>query len=211
MIYLLCAAAAAFAVWWLLHYMKGYRRRALLGVAEGAFVRLEDFGPSPKFLEATGLPFLVDGRACTARLMMEFPEEDGVKASYFDYSCLLGSGKDERCKQATLALFEFNKAMLPDFYLAAADETMAEDTGLEAADMAAFSGFPPGYRLLGRDLAALKNFFTPELASCFSEHPGFSAQGSGRYLLLYRACGLVAPKDYPGFMAEARKLAFNLS
>jgi hypothetical protein len=159
----------------------------------------------------TGLPFLVDGRAAIGRLLLEFPCEDGAKAYYFDYSCLLGSGQEQRRKQATLALFDFEKGAFPDFFAVAAGEVLDESTGLDPADMSGFAGFPEGAKLYGRDQAALKSFFNPEIAACFGEHPGWSAQGSGRWLVLYRGCELVPSSGYKDFIGEASKLAFNLA
>ena len=210
-IYLASAAVAAILVWSALRYFKGQRRRAMQAVAEAAAVRLEDFGPAAALLEGTGLPFFVDGRAAIGRLLLELPREDGAKAYYFDYSCLLGSGQGQRRKQATVALFDFEKGAFPDFYVSAAEESLDESTALEPVDMSAFTGFPEGMKLFGRDPEALKKFFGPEIAACFGEHPGWSAQGSGRWLLLYKGCSLVSPAGYGEFMAEAGKLAFNLA
>lgn len=210
-VYLLSAAVAAVLLWMLVKHIKGRRRREMAAVAEAVSVRLEEFGPDPGLLDGTGLPFLVDGRAAIGRLLLEFSREDGAKAYYFDYSCLLGSGQEQRRKEATLGLFDFENAAMPDFYVSAAGEVLDEATGLEPADMSAFTGFPEGARLYGRDQAALKKYFNPEIAACFGEHPGWSAQGSGRWLLLYRGCGLVNPAKYTEFIEEASKLAFNLA
>ena len=210
-IYFASAAVAAVVAWSLVRYFKGQRRRAMRDVAEAAAVRLEDFGPAAALLEGTGLPFLVDGRAAIARLLLEFPREDGAKPYYFDYSCLLGSGKGQRRKQATLALFDFEKGAFPDFHVSAAGEPLDESMALEPVDMSGFAGFPEGVKLFGRDPEALKKFFKPEIAACFGEHPGWSAQGSGRWLLLYKGCELVSPAKYGEFIAESGKLAFNLA
>lgn len=210
-IYLISAALAALFLWMLVKHIKGRRRRDMTAVAEAFSVRLEDFGPDTALLEGTGLPFLVDGRAAIGRLLLELPSEDGAKAYYFDYSCLLGSGQEQRRKEATLGLFDFERSAMPDFYLSAAGEVLNESTGLEPADMSGFPGFPEGARLYGRDQAELKKYFNPEIAACFGEHPGWSAQGSGRWLLLYKGCQLVSPAKYKEFMEEASKLAFNLA
>ena len=208
---LAAAAAAAIAVLLLVKYVKSRRARGMAAVAAGAAVSLEEFGPAVALLEGTGLPFFVDGRAAIGRFLLEFPQEDGAKAYYFDYSCLFGSGQGQRRKQSTVALFDFEKSALPDFHLSAGAESLGEDTGLEPADMAAFRGFPEGARLYGRDQEALKKYFTPELAACFAEHPGWSAQGAGRWLVMYKECRLMPPGEYKGFIAEASRLAFNLA
>lgn len=208
---LAAAAAAAIAVLLLGRYLKGKRAKAMAGIAAELSVGLEEFGPAVALLEGTGLPFFVDGRAAIGRFLLEFPQEDGAKAYYFDYSCLFGTGQGERKKQATVALFDFEKGAFPDFHLSAGAENLGEDTGLEPADMSGFQGFPEGMKLYGRDQAALKKFFSPEIAACLGEHPGWSAQGAGRWLMMYKKCELLPPARYKEFIAEASKLAFNLA
>jgi hypothetical protein len=208
---LAAAALAVIALFWAVKHLKGRRKRAMAEVAADASVDLEEYGPELALLESTGLPFFVDGRSGFGRLLLRFPEVDGAKAYYFDYSCLLGSGAGQRKKQSTLALFDFEKGAFPDFHLSAGEDVPDETEGLEPADMAAFAGFPDGVKLFGRDQAALKKLFTAEIAACFGEHPGWSAQGSGRYLVMYKGCELVSPGKYKDFMAEAEKLAFNLA
>lgn len=211
--YLLLAAAviAIIAVSRAVKYLKGQRGRAMARVAELASVELEEYGPETKLLESTGLPFFVDGRSGVGKFLLRLPEQDGAKAYYFDYSCLLGSGGDQRGRQSTVALFDFNKGAFPDFHLSADGDLPDETSGLEPVDMAGFKGFPAGVKLYGRDQAALRKLFTPEIAACFGEHPGWSAQGAGRYLVMYKGCELLSPGRYVQFMAEAGKLAFNLA
>ncbi len=210
---ILAAAAivAAIVISQVLKYVKGQRGRDMSSLAATASVDLEEYGPELKLLEGTGLPFFVDGRSGVGRYLLRFPEQDGAKACYFDYSCLLGYGKEQIKRQSTVALFDFNKGAFPDFHLSAEGNFEKETSGLEPVDMALFSGLPPGAKLYGRDLAALKKLFTPEIAACFSEHPGWSAQGAGRYLVMYKGHKLLNTGKYREFMAEAEKLAFNLA
>ncbi len=212
-IYVLLAAAiaAAIAVSQVLKYLKGQRGREMSSVAVSASVDLEEYGPELKLLESTGLPFFVDGRSGVGKYLLRFPEEDGAKAYYFDYSCLLGDGDGQRKRQSTVALFDFSKGAFPDFHLSAEGDFGKETSGLEPVDMTLFKGFPKGAKLYGRDLAALQKLFTPEIAACFAEHPGWSAQGSGAYLVMYKGHNLLSPGKYKEFMAEAGKLAFNLA
>ena len=211
-LYLIVGALAACCVagWTLVKYLKGRRLRTLGRMAEVSGALLEDYGPEVALLEGTGLPFFVDGRGGFGRCLVRLEAEDGVKPYFFDYQCTLGSGTAERTRQSTVALFDFEKGAFPDFHLSAGGDLPDEASGLEPADMKEFPGFPAGVKLLGRDAAALKKYFTPELGSCFAEHAGWSAQGSGRYLVLYKGCGLVPTGGYQAFMSEAKKLAFNL-
>ena len=206
----LALAAGALAAWAFVRHLKGRRLRKLAKLAEVSGDALEDYGPEVSLLEGTGLPFFVDGRGGFGRCLLRLEAEDGVKPYFFDYQCTLGSGASERKRQSTVALFEFEKGAFPDFHLSAGGDLPDEASGLEPADMKDFSGFPPGVKLLGRDPAALKKYFTSELDACFAKYDGWSAQGSGRYLVLYKGCGLVPAGEYPEFIVEAKKLAFNL-
>jgi hypothetical protein len=211
-LYLIAAAfvLGGIAGWTLVRHLKGRRLRTLAKLAEGSGAALEDYGPEVSLLESTGLPFFVDGRGGFGRCLFRLEAEDGVKPYFFDYQCTLGSGAGERKRQSTVALFEFEKGAFPDFHLSAGGDLPDEASGLEPADMKEFAGFPAGVKLLGRDVAALKKYFTAELGACFAEHAGWSAQGSGRYLVLYKGDGLVPTGEYLAFIAEAKKLAFNL-
>lgn len=212
-IYALAAAFIVVAVIFLQvsKYFKGQRGRDMSALALTVSLELEEYGPELSLLEGTGLPFFVDGRSGVGRFLLRLPEAEGAKAYYFDYSCLLGTGKEQRKRQSTVALFDFNKGAFPDFHLSADGNFEKETSGLGPVDMALFKGFPKGAKLYGRDQAALQNVFTPEIAACFAEHPGWSAEGSGRFLVMYKGHKLLSPGKYKNFMAEAGKLAFNLA
>lgn len=195
----------------LLVYLKGKRKRAMVLTAVAVGLELEEYGPELKLLEDTGLPFFVDGRNGVGKYLLRFPEMDGVKGYYFDYSCLLGSGKTQRKRQSTVALYECGKGAFPDFHLSAVGDIPDEAEGLDPANMAHYKGFPPGVKLFGRDQAALQKLFTPELAAAFSEHPGWSAQGSVRSLVIYRGFELIDPSKYKDFIVEAGTLAYAIA
>lgn len=195
----------------LLMYIKGKRKRAMLHTAVAVGLDLEEYGPELKLLEDTGLPFFVDGRNGVGKYLLRFSERDGVKAYYFDYSCLLGSGKTQRKRQSTVALYECGKGAFPDFHLSAAGDIPDEAEGLDPANMAGYKGFPPGVKLFGRDQTALQKLFTPELAAAFGEHPGWSAQGSVRSLVVYKGFELIDPLKYRDFIVEAGTLAYAIA
>lgn len=203
------AAAVIGAIIAIIIRLKGGRRKALDKVAALASVYVEEYGPDVPLLESTGLPFFVDGSGGFGQLLLRFPNDAGATSYYFDYSCLLGGGEEQHKRHSTVALFVFEQAVFPDFHLSAAGDPI-EITGLEPADMAAFDKLPPGVKLYGRDLAALKAYLNTEKEVCFGEHPGWSAQGSKNSLVLYKGSSLIKPDEYAEFMAEAKKLAFNL-
>jgi hypothetical protein len=207
----LAALAALGLAWWLKSFLKGSRRRALEGMSAGTGVYVEDYGPDLALLEGTGLPFFVDGRSGVGRMLLHFPEEDGVKSWYFDYSCMLGAGAGQKTRSATVALFEFAKGAYPDFHLSAGGDLPDETSGLEPVETSSVKGLPAGIKLFGRDAAQLAAYFNADRDSGLAAHSGWSVQGSGRYLLLYKGCAIIPPSKYRDFMQEAEKLAFNLS
>ncbi|KAF0126636.1 MAG: hypothetical protein FD189_873 [Elusimicrobia bacterium] len=209
---LIGAAVAAVAVFFLLSSrIKGARRRAMSRVSEETLVDLEEYGPGAGILKESGLPFFMEGRSGVGRLLFRMPPEDGMQAFYFDHHATLGSGGAARQRACTVALFCSPRAGFPEFHLSAGGEAPDEALGLEAVDIAEFGDMPEGIKLYGRDKAALKGFFTRDIAYSVKEHPGWSAQGAGKWLLVYKDCSLVSPGEYRDFMAEAKKLALNLS
>ncbi len=202
-------AVSGFAVW-LAKFVKGRRRRAIGKVAIGDGVYVEEYGPEVSLLAGTGLPFFVDGRGGFGKCLLRFLEEDGIKVYFFDYYCALGAGANEKERVTTVALFDFKNGAFPDFHVAAGGAGLEEASGLDPVDVTSFGKLPPGLKIYGRSVAALKAFLTPERAAIFAEYSGWSAQGSGRYLLLYNGYSIVRPIKYGAFMAAARKLALNM-
>ncbi|MCX5784317.1 MAG: hypothetical protein NTX59_01365 [Elusimicrobia bacterium] len=212
-IYLLVLAMAALsaAVFFILKRHKAKRRKALVKIAEGLAVDFEEYGPELQLLENTGLPLFIEGGRGFGKNLLRFPHEDGFEAYFFDYICLTGDAKKQINRQGTVALFGFKKTQFPVFYLAADDAAHKPDlSGFEPVDTSSFARFPAGLELYGSDVVALHAVFNRETATLFTKESGWSAQGAGRYLLLYKGCGLVSPHDYPGFIEEAKTLAFRL-
>jgi hypothetical protein len=207
----LAVLCAGWFAWWISNYIKGSRRRALEVVSNGTGVYVEEYGPEVSLLEGTGLPFFVDGRSGVGKMLLHFPEEDGVKSWFFDYACVLGSGSGQHARSSTVALFEFAKGAFPDFHLSAGGDMVDDTEGLEPVDLAAFPKFPQGVKICGRDEAKLKAYFTAEKVSSLQAHEGWSVQASGRFMVLYKGLGIVKPARYQEFLDEGRKLAFNLA
>lgn len=210
--YLLIGTVIAVAVFFVVSArMKGARRRAMSRVSAETFVDVEDYGPEAAILKESNLPFFIEGRGGVGRLLFRMPPEDGMRAFYFDYHSTIGPADSARARACTVALFCVPKADFPEFHLSIGGEVPNEALGLDPVDMAEFGDMPEGIKLYGRDKAALKSFFTRDMAYSLKEHPGWSAQGAGNWLLAYKGCSLVAPAQYRDFMAEAKKLALNLS
>ncbi|MDQ7773477.1 MAG: hypothetical protein RDU13_08125 [Elusimicrobiales bacterium] len=211
--YLLIGAAVAVAAVFFLFSSrrKSARRRAMSKVSAETFVDVEEYGPEAAILKESGLPFFMEGRGGVGKLLFRMPPEDGMRAFYFDHHTTLGSGDSARPRACTVALFCVPKADFPEFHLSAGGEAPDEALGLEAVDMAEFGDMPEGIKLYGRDMGALKKFFTRDMAYSLKEHPGWSAQGAGKWLLVFKGCSLVDPGGYRDFMDEAKKLALNLS
>lgn len=209
--FLVIAAALGAGASGIIWYLKGSRKWALEKISKSSGIYVEDYGPELSLLDDTGLPFFMNGYGRFGKCLLRFPEETGMRACYFDYYCTLGKGEKRREKRTTVALFTFQRTGFPDFHLSSEGDARDEISGLEPVDTTAFDKFPPGIKLYGRDPASLKKFFTPQISSCLSEHPGWSAQGSKRHLLLYKGGTLIPAAEYRGFLAEAKKLAFNLA
>ena len=116
---------------------------------------------------------------------------------------------EEGCR---VALFDLKKAALPAFCLSA-DGTGAQPqtAGFELVNLKPVEGMPPGSKIYGGNGPRLMELFTPERAALFAAEPDWSAQGSGKYLLLYKEGRLVHSSAYHAFMASARAQAAGLS
>lgn len=190
-------------------YLRAKRRRELREEAPRLGLRFLEDG-EPRDLELSPHPLFSRGRDHRLENMMEGPMS-GFGLRIFDYAFVTGSGKSRKTHRQTVAAIELPGAPLPEFELFPERlcHWFAELVGYRDIDFDGHDAFNRAYRLLGKDEAAVRGRFGTELLNRLADRPGWTIEGAGRTVLLYRPQTLVAPAELARFVDDARELALG--
>lgn len=132
----------------------------------------------------------------------------GLRARLFDYSYRTGSGRSEATYVQTVAAFQL-PGTLPAFEMYPEHwyHHIAEFLGFSRIVFEGFDAFSDNYRLLGTDEPAIRSLFKPAAVSALGQRPGWTVEGAGQTLLVYRPTEIVAPDRLPEFLARALEVA----
>lgn len=75
--------------------------------------------------------------------------------------------------------------------------------GAQDIDFAEHPEFSRTCILRGADVPAVRRLFGPAGRNAFAKAPGWSAEGRGAWVVLYKDGSLIEPNDIPGFLSEA--------
>ncbi|HEX2189732.1 MAG TPA: hypothetical protein VHG51_12575 [Longimicrobiaceae bacterium] len=135
-----------------------------------------------------------------------------VRAALFDYHFTTGSGKSTAHWRQTVLYLRAEGLALPDFSLR--PEHVLHKIGsvfgyqdIDFADRPRFSG---ACLLRGRDEAAIRAAFGPEVTGFFEAHPGLCADGGGDELLVWRSGKQARRPEVPGLAERGAELLERL-
>jgi hypothetical protein len=194
-------------------YAAYLRRKALADLAASMGLLLNKDGPETSRLETTGLGLFNMGRSRKTLNCMEMRgSASSPDINFFDYHYVTGGGKNSHTHSLTVAFFDLKTPKVPVFELK--PENLAykigELLGFKDIDLPSFPLFSDKYRLTGPSEAEVLAFFRPETAAYFEQHPGWHAQGAGRYLVVFNGERLVKPATYQNFMEDAKNLVASV-
>lgn len=126
----------------------------------------------------------------------------------FDYQYTTGSGKNHRTHRQTVAAFQLSGATLPEFDLRPEHffHKIATAFGYQDIDLPEYPQFSSWFLLRGRDEFAVRGLFTGQRIEAVTSARNICLEGSGAWLIIYRAGKRVRPADLDDFLAEARSL-----
>lgn len=205
---------AVVLAWWIFSVKRRRRSRhnEVERISKTLGSYMEEYGPETSLLEATGLPFFLETHNCVGKNLFHFKDDGGIESYFFDYACVAAKGAQEEQRECTVALFDLKKDALPAFCLSSDGTGSAPQTaGFELVNLKPVEGMPPGAKIYCGDGPRMMALFTPARTALFAAEPDWNAQGSGKYLLLYKEGRLVHASAYHAFMASARALAAGLS
>ncbi|MFH1857907.1 MAG: hypothetical protein ABH845_03260 [Candidatus Omnitrophota bacterium] len=151
------------------------------------------------------LPLFQGGHAQRFRNVLK-GATGNVTTLLFDYSYTTGSGRHSSPHNQTVAAFRVERTPLPHFELR--PETVfhkiGEAFGYKDVDFEGNPEFSKRYLLRGADVAALKALFHAGVLNYFSKQKGWSVEGEGTWLVLYRGEERVEPGGMRRFLEETR-------
>lgn len=190
---------------------RGERRRseALRSTAAMLGFTLEPESQTPEDARFDpALSSLRRGRSSKIRNLMRGREIDGDVA-VFDYRYTVSTGKSSHTVEQTVAGFRRHTFRLPSFRLQPENvfDRVAQVFGQQDIDIDSNPEFSNAYRLSGAEPDQVRSLFERQAASYLSSAPGWTVEGSGEWLLVFRAGVRVKPEQYSAFLEDTRRIA----
>jgi hypothetical protein len=127
---------------------------------------------------------------------------NGVKAAVFDYRYTVGHGKHQHTYNQSVLYFETPRLQLPTFTLSPENfmHRFASALGYQDIDFAHRPVFSKKYLLRGQDEQGIRRTFTDQIMSFYEVNQGFSTEGGGSQLFVYRLGHRVPPAEAVQFL-----------
>ncbi|MEL6141086.1 MAG: hypothetical protein AAFU67_05665 [Bacteroidota bacterium] len=178
------------------------RTRQLRGLAHrlGLEFQAEDTYDLPAQLADFRL-FRKGSRHRASNIMRKQDELISFDARIFDYRYVKWAGNHVKRYQQTVFFLQSTQLGLPELWLR--PETImhkiGELFGRRDIDFVRFPKFSGQYRLTGEDEIFIRHHFTDEVLNYFTIEKGWSLEGIGYYLILYKKNRLFSPRDIEYF------------
>lgn len=131
----------------------------------------------------------------------------------FDYRYLRYTGKSMRRHEQTVFFLHSTQLGLPEIWMQ--PETIfhkiGELVGMEDIDFLRHPKFSGQYRLTGDDEVFIRHHFTDEVLNYFTLEKGWSMEGVGYFLVLYKKDRVFSPEEIGRFYRQGMKIFKMLS
>lgn len=117
-------------------------------------------------------------------------------------------------RMQTVVWLQRPEHVLPDFDLSPTRHVIRRIAGTNGMHLIGFDGqidFSDRYLLYGRDEAAVRRVFTPQVLTAFAADPGWFVEGRGDQWLVYRLSYRVAPAEVSAYLDRAIALIDRLA
>ncbi|KPK96140.1 hypothetical protein AMJ80_01705 [bacterium SM23_31] len=132
----------------------------------------------------------------------------GAEISVFDYRYTTGGGKYQNTASQTVMCFKSDELNLPGFYLRPEHvfHKIGGAFGYKDINFESFPEFSKRYFLRGKDEEQVSAVFSGSVISFFENNENLSCEGTGNYMILYKARKKVNPEELPDFIGKGREL-----
>jgi len=166
--------------------------------------------PGDAGLDATvaSFPLFKHGGTARVRHMMRASTVDGEHL-VFEYRYRVSTGKSSHTVEQTVAAFRRRGARIPLFrmYPENVFSKLGHLLGGQDIDFESNEAFSASYVLKGEDADAVRAFFERQAVVYFADHRGWSVEGAGEWLIVYRASKREKPEGLREWIDEARQAA----
>jgi len=158
--------------------------------------------PAPEF---THLRLFQHGRGRKARNLF-YCRHRGQDSYLFDYQYTVSSGKSSHTYRQTVAAFPVREKTLPDFDLRPEHvfHKIGSAFGYQDIDFDEDPDFSKQFLLRGGDVDGVRSLFKPQCRESVLQAGNICVEGSGSWLVVYRARKRVEPRDLTEFLELAR-------
>lgn len=158
-----------------------------------------------------GLPIFRRGRTPRVRNLIR-GMADGQPMLLFDFRYTVQSGKNSTSIEQTIVAFERGHQTFPSFELAPEGllSRIAQAFGAPDIDFEHNPEFSSEYQLKGQDADAVRHLFERSAVSYLAHAPGWSIQGTGNWLIVFRHDRRVKPEDLSFHLEQVRQVARTL-
>jgi hypothetical protein len=132
-----------------------------------------------------------------------------LDALLFEYRYTVGGGRHSKTHKQTVMAIELPGAGLPEFQLRPEHSLhrLAGVFGYQDIDLQSFPRFSKSYLLRGPDESAIRSLFGDSIVHHLEANPGWSVEGSGSWLVVYRASRREKPDNLHEFTLKCEVLA----
>jgi hypothetical protein len=200
--------ALAAGIWYLVWQAGKKRREALRQAAENLGF---DFEPRPDKLttaEFGRLHLFTQGHGRKADNLLRGRMER-EEALVFDYLYTTGSGKSQSTHRQTVAALSLGpRAALPAFELRPENilHKIGAALGYQDIDFPDYPGFSSHFLVRGKDESAVRELLDGTVIEAVENSKGICIEGTGPWLVIYRAGRRADPTRIADFLEEARRL-----
>lgn len=121
--------------------------------------------------------------------------------------CRIGSGKSSQTQ--TVACLRLAGKRFPGFELRPENifHKIGAAFGYKDINFQGNEGFSKSYLLRGQDEAAVRAIFHPGVLMFFEQHPGWSVEGAGEWLAVYKRATITSPSKIRDLLDNATQMA----
>lgn len=134
-------------------------------------------------------------------------EAESVGVSVFRYQFAVRATAAQTTHAQTVAMFQSNSINLPALFLRPSSIKHQLGTAFSASiSFPTHADFSNQYLLSGSDETALRNLFSDSVLAFFAANPGWSLEGGGSQLFLYRESQILPPQYTPTLVNEGLRV-----
>lgn len=177
---------------------------------EGGLKKFEETTLSPDLM---ALPVFRRGRTQRVRNLVRGTTQGSDTFLLFDFRYVVPSGKNSTSIEQTMVAFELAGINLPAFERRPEGvfARIGQALGDPDIDFDNSPEFSRQYQLRGRDIEAVRRLFERYAVPYLANTTGWSVEGAGRWLVVYRDKTREKTEDLSAFMTSARTVMQTLA